>query len=507
MSHPVSIPRRADPRHGLPLWGGLIAAVAILFAVASAYARPTPDSFADLAEKLLPSVVNISTTQVVRNPFNDKNFRFPQFQPGSPFEEFFREFFDRNRPSDNNNGNDDEEAPRVTSLGSGFVIDASGIIVTNNHVIAEAEEITVTLSDGTEVNARIIGRDTKVDVAVLRVDTDHDLPAVKFGNSEIQRVGDWVLAIGNPYGLGGTVTAGIISARGRNINAGPYDDFIQVDASINRGNSGGPLFNIDGEVIGINTAIYSPSGGSVGIGFAIPSSLAKKIIDDLIEFGQPRRGWLGVSIQVVTEEIADSLGLKEARGALISNVVEGDPADKAGIVPGDVVLEFNGQEIETSRHLQRVVADTNIANEVPVVIWRGGKRRKLQVVVGKMKEDTVEVASAAPTDGSSPGDDQVAVLGMVLAEISPTLRKRLELDDNLEGVLVMEVQSNSNAADVGVRRGDIIIEAARVRVSDPRGVEEQVEKIRQDSERKSVLLGLQRQGQGFIYIAVRIEES
>ena len=323
------LPRRA-------LGAGLAFVLVVATAMPSAFARGAPESFADLAEKTLPAVVNISTTQTIDSRAGPDR---PQFPPGSPFEEFFKDFFDRQNP---NNG-----APRkATSLGSGFVIDSSGIIVTNNHVIADADEILVRFHDETSLPAELIGRDEKTDVAVLRVKPEKALTALPIGDSSKARVGDWVIAIGNPFGLGGSVTSGIISARQRDINSGPYDAFIQTDAAINKGNSGGPLINLDGEVIGINTAIYSPSGGSVGIGFAVPTSIAKNVIEQLRDFGETRRGWLGVHIQNVTGEIAQSLDLKEAKGALVASVTEGGPAEKGGIRAGDIILEFDGKSVE-----------------------------------------------------------------------------------------------------------------------------------------------------------------
>ncbi|HJS32758.1 MAG TPA: Do family serine endopeptidase, partial [Alphaproteobacteria bacterium] len=328
-------------------------------ALAQGRGNPPAQGFADLAERLLPAVVNISTTQTVRQDRNQQQGpqqgpqgerrrgpEVPQFPPGSPFEEFFREFFDRQ-------GRPDAPPRRTQSLGSGFVIDSTGYVVTNNHVIAEADEIKVILHDDTQLAAKVIGRDPKTDLAVLKVEPSKPLTAVKFGNSDQTRVGDWVVAIGNPFGLGGTVTAGIVSARARDINAGPYDDFIQTDASINRGNSGGPMFNLAGEIIGINTAIYSPSGGSVGIGFAIPANLAKPVIDQLRVSGKVRRGWLGVQIQSVTDEIAESLGLNKARGALVARVTENSPAAKGKIESGDVILKFDGKDVTEMRRLPR----------------------------------------------------------------------------------------------------------------------------------------------------------
>ena len=338
-----------------------VALLAIAAVPAASWAKPAPDGFADLAAKLLPAVVNISSTQTIKpgqdngddpdNPAppggngngNGSGNRgtpdIPQFPPGSPFEQFFKDFLNRNHQ-----GQQQDALPRQqTSLGSGFIIDPSGLVVTNHHVIDNADQITVTLQDGTNFKAEVVGQDTKTDLALLRIKSDKPLPSVKFGDSDKTRVGDWVIAIGNPFGLGGSVTAGILSARARDINSGPYDDFLQTDASINRGNSGGPMFNMDGDVIGINTAIYSPSGGSIGIGFAIPSDLAKPVLDQLKDYGHPRRGWLGVNIQNVTDEIAESLGLDKPKGALIASVHEGGPAQVAGIQPGDVVLMFDGK--------------------------------------------------------------------------------------------------------------------------------------------------------------------
>ncbi|HCW68886.1 MAG TPA: serine protease, partial [Thalassospira lucentensis] len=342
------------------------ALVIVLLGVTSvsqiANARPAPDSFADLAERLLPSVVNIATSQMVADR-QGPDFQFP---PGSPFEDLFRDFMDRNGQGGEQGGPSPQKR-RATALGSGFIISADGYIVTNNHVIDGADEISVRLHDGDTLDAKLIGRDPKTDVALLKVEPKEDLPFVKWGSSDDARIGDWAMAIGNPFGLGGTVTAGIVSARNRNINQGPYDDFIQTDASINRGNSGGPLFNLEGDVIGINSAIYSPSGGSVGIGFAIPSAIAQSVVDQLKEYGRTRRGWLGVHIQTVTDDIADSVGLDESTGAMVAGVSDEGPAKEAGIKQGDVILTFDGKEVESMRRLPRIVADTKIGKDVDVV--------------------------------------------------------------------------------------------------------------------------------------------
>ena len=349
-----------------------LAGAAIMFVTLDVSAAERPDSFADQAEALSPAVVNISTTTIVNDgPSAD----MPQFPPGSPFEDFFRNFGDDNRQR------------RASSLGSGFIIDDAGIVVTNFHVIENAEEITVTLADETTFVAEVLGQDQKTDIAVLKIDPgETQLTAVPFGDSDNLRVGDWVLAIGNPFGLGGTVTAGIVSARGRDIGNGPYDDFIQTDASINRGNSGGPLFNLDGEVIGINTAIFSQSGGSVGIGFAISSNLAKRVTQQLAEYGTTRRGWLGVFIQEVTPEIAESLGLDEAGGALVSSVNDKSPAKAAGLEPGDVITSFDGKKIDRMRDLPRIVAETDIGATVDVELVRNGSEMTVQVTLGELEK-------------------------------------------------------------------------------------------------------------------------
>jgi serine protease Do len=346
--------------------------------------------FADVAEKLLPSVVNISTSQKVdaANPAGDMMDMLegmPAFPPGSPFEDFFNEFRNQQQQQPRRGGRQPPAQQKVTSLGSGFIIDASGFVVTNNHVIQDADEINVILQDNTTLKAELVGYDAKTDLAVLRVKPDKPLPAISWGDSDKMRVGDWVLAIGNPYGLGGTVTAGIISARARDIQSGPYDDFLQTDAAINRGNSGGPMFNTQGEVIGVNTAIYSPSGGSVGIGFAIPSAMVKSIVTQLKVTGHTRRGWLGVRIQSVSPEIAESLGLGKVRGAMVSSVNPGGPADKAGIKNGDIVLSFDAKEIPDMRRLPRIVAETDVGKTAPMVVWRGGKEVTLQVKLGELE--------------------------------------------------------------------------------------------------------------------------
>lgn len=461
--------------------------IAALAVAGPAQARSAPDSFADLAERLLPTVVNIATTQTVETRRSEE------------FEEFFKEFFERR-------GGQQPPAPerrRTNSLGSGFIIDSTGYIVTNNHVIAEADEIRVRLSDDTTLEAKVIGRDEKTDLALLKVETDRELPAAAWGDSDETRIGDWVVAIGNPFGLGGTVTAGIVSARQRDINAGPYDDFIQSDAAINRGNSGGPMFDVEGRVIGVNTAIFSPSGGSVGIGFAIPSSLAQNVIAQLREHGEVRRGWLGVRIQTVTDELAEGLRLDDASGALVASVTPGGPAEKAGIEQGDVVLRFDGREVEDMRKLPRMVAETPIGKEVKVVVWRKGKEKTVGVKLGELDDETLELASTDPQQDVKTG--RIPDLGLSLATMTPELRERFGLDEKTQGVVITDVDETGSAAEKGLRPGDIIVEVDQEEVRSPDQIVERVKKAKTDGYRVVTLLVL-REGD-FQWIAVRLQDS
>jgi serine protease Do len=484
-----------------------VVAVFLIIAVAGSEARPAPDSFADLAAKLLPSVVNISTTQTVKSERGREHSgpEIPQFPPGSPFEEFFRDFFEHGVPK----GGRPEAQPRKgTSLGSGFIIDPAGYVVTNNHVIADADEITVILHDDTNLKAEVVGRDTKTDIALLKVKTDKPLIAAAWGDSDASRVGDWVLAIGNPFGLGGSVTAGILSARQRDINSGPYDDFLQTDASINRGNSGGPMFNMDGQVIGINTAIYSPSGGSIGIGFAIPSALAKAVVAELQ--GEPdhnvHRGWLGVRIQAVTDEIAESLGLDKARGALIASVSDDGPAQAAGIQAGDVVLSFDGREVSDMRRLPRLVAETPVGKSVPVTLWRKRTENTLQVKVGRLDESDQQAnAQDSPKKPAKSDAGVVKTLGLTLSGITTDLKEKFSLADSSKGVVVVDVAKDSPAAVKGVRPGDLIMEAAQEEVKSPGEVSSKIEEAKK-SGRKSILLLVERQGD-LRFIALRLDQS
>ena len=458
-----------------------------------AAARPAPDSFADLAARLLPAVVNISSSQTVLaqnggGDHPDLGPEMPQFPPGSPFEQLFRDFLERHK----GHANPDAPPRKLQSLGSGFIIDPQGIVVTNNHVIEGADEITVTLQDGTTLKASVVGRDTKTDLAVLKVKSDHPLPALAFGDSDHSRVGDWVLAIGNPFGLGGTVTAGIISARGRDIQQGPYDNFIQTDAPINRGNSGGPLFDMDGAVIGINTAIYSPSGGSIGIGFSIPSNLAKTVVEQLRDYGHPRRGWLGVKIQQVTPDIAESLGLKEPHGAMIASVDENGPAAKGKLRTGDIILKFGDQDVKEMHALPRIVAETEINKDVPVTVWRDGHEDTLNVKVGELPDDQqpTQQASVKSDQSTPPKPLRLSGLGLQLAPITPEMRDKYQIAQDQKGVVITDVGQGTPAADRGLKAGDVIVEVQQEDVGSPADVQDRVEKVRR-SGRGSVLFLVQ----------------
>jgi len=487
---------KAEAPSATAIWSvrilAVLTALAIALQASGAFAKGAPDTFSGLAKKLLPTVVNISTTQTVEG---HGGLDMPQLPPGSPFEDFFKDFFERNGQ---------QQRPRkATSLGSGFIVDAKGFIVTNNHVIDGADEISVILHDDTRLKAELVGRDSKTDIAVLKVKYDGDLPIAELGDSDVSEVGDWVVAIGNPFGLGGTVTAGIISARGRDINSGPYDDYLQTDASINRGNSGGPMFNMDGEVIGINTAIFSPTGGSVGIGFAVPTSTAAPVIRQLIKNGEVRRGWLGVHIQSVTPEIAESLGLDEARGAMVASVVEDGPAASSDMKAGDVVLEFGGVAVPEMRRLPRIVADVEPDTTVDVVVWRDGKKKTIKVTVGTLKEQPTEVAAVDTKDVGS--ESTVAGLGLKVAAIDAKTRERFKLGDKAKGVVVTDVDAEGPAAEKGLQPGDLIIQVSQADVSEPADVTRKVDEAKAQG-RKSVLLRVE-SGQGLRFVAIRIDKG
>ena len=462
-------------------------------------AQGGPNSFADLSEKLLPAVVNVYTTQNIRVDRNNNRNRGRSLEPGSPFEEFFRRF--QNPDQDGGSGSSRPRVQQRRSLGSGFIIDASGIIITNNHVIDDADEISIKLHDGTELEAELIGKDDKVDLAVLKVEYEEDLPFVNFGDDTKSRVGDWVLAIGNPFGQEGTVTAGIISARNRNINSGPYDNYIQTDASINRGNSGGPMFNMDGEVIGINTAIFSQSGGNIGIGFAVPSTQAEIVVNQLREFGRTKRGRIGVRISAVSDDIAESLGMDDAVGAMVNSVEEDSPSSKAGVEFGDIIVEFDGTEIKEVRDLTSIVANTEIGRTVDLIVLRKGERERLRITIDELDE----------SDGDEEADDddtseekQETVLDLSLTELDDEARTELELDEDIQGVLVTSVDYNSGREGLrGLRRGDIIVEVTQQEVSSIDEVKERIEDQR-EAGRTVVLLSIYRRGQ-YAHVPVKLD--
>ncbi len=468
--------------------------LALAPAAPPAVAQTVPvEGFADLVERVGPAVVNISTTREQSAP---QEVPLPQFPPGSPFEEFFRDFFERDQPQQ------PQRPRRGASLGSGFVVDPDGLVVTNNHVIAEADQITVQFADGRDYEATLIGRDPQTDLALLKIEGSEPFPFVEWADSDEVRVGEWMVAIGNPFGLGTSVTAGIVSARGRDIRAGPYDDFFQVDAAINRGNSGGPSFTLDGQVFGVNTAIFSPSGGNVGIGFAIPSNLAKRVIDSLERDGRVARGWLGVRIQGVTQEIAESLGLPEARGALVASVTPTGPAEGAGIEAGDVILDFNGQQITQMRSLPRIVAETDVGREVDVLLWRRGEQRTVRVTLGELPdESTLAQMGDSPSESVSSALE-IESLGLTVDAMSDDLRSRFDLPAEARGVVILDVEPGSPAETEALRPGDLIVEVNQTEVGSPPEVLAKVNEAKNEG-RSAVLLLIDRQGD-LRFVALRL---
>ncbi|MBX3576885.1 MAG: DegQ family serine endoprotease [Rhizobiaceae bacterium] len=459
-----------------------------------------PDSVADLAEGLLDAVVNISTSQTVKGTEGEGTVPMPELPEGSPFQDFFDDFFKDRQGGD---GGGDR---KVQSLGSGFIIDAEqGIVITNNHVIADADEIEINFADGGKLKAELVGKDTKTDIAVLKVDPSlRTLKAVKFGDSNVMRIGDWVMAIGNPFGLGGTVTLGIVSARNRDIQSGPYDDFIQTDAAINRGNSGGPLFNMDGEVIGINTAIISPSGGSIGIGFSIPSQLAVSVIDQLRQYGETRRGWLGVRIQPVTEDIAESLGMTSTRGALVAGVIKGGPVDNGVIQPGDVITTFDGKAVKDMRDLPRVVAESPVGKAVDVIIIRKGVEQTVKVTLGRL-EDGEKLAEAETTAPSDQGPIATAtVLGMTIGELNDEARTKFSIGKEISGVVITEVAAGSAAAERGIQAGEVITEIAQESVSSPRQVMDRINALKEQGRKNALLMLASKTGE-LRFVTIRMD--
>ena len=502
-------PARVRPPRARRSAGLAMAAAGALFLLGSSFAvaAPPPEGFADLVDKVKPAVVNIASTQkstvVAQNRQQQQpggqpggqQFRVPPELRGSPFEDFLKRFMQPQGPGDE----DDDSSPNArpgqaqTALGSGFIIDAGGYVVTNNHVVGNFDKIQVTLADGRKLDATLVGRDDKTDLAVLKVESKEALPHVDWGDSGKTRVGDWVLAVGNPFGLGGTVTAGIVSARGRDIQSGPFDDYMQIDAAINRGNSGGPSFDRNGQVIGINTAIYSPNGGSIGIGFAIPASTAKPIVDELMAHGKIDRGWLGVSVQPMTKEIAESLGLSAEKGALVAGVTKDSPAAKAGVKQGDVIRSVDGQKVDEFRDLARLIASAGPNKSVKLGVWRDSKDTTVTVALGAIPADqTASADGAAPSD-KAPAATPANVLGLGLAPVTREARQRFDLPQNAKGAVVVSVQRGSAAADAGFAPGDVIIKIGDKDVAGPADVVDTV-KTAAKGDRKSVLLLVQRQG-------------
>jgi serine protease Do len=451
------------------------------------------ESFAPLVKRVLPAVVNISVTEGSRTErmsrvVPDQDFRH------SPFDEMLRRFFEQqgqDSPLDEDNPHQGDGVKRI-ALGSGFIIDADGHIVTNNHVVGDATKVEVTLQSGDKYTAKIIGRDSRTDLAVLKINAGKQLPYVTLGDSDAAQIGDWVVAVGNPFGLGGSVTTGIISARGRDIHTGQFDDFLQIDAPINRGNSGGPTFNLSGQVIGINTAIYSPNGGSVGIGFAVPSNVAKTVVASLESHGKVERGWLGVQIQEVTPTIASSLGLKNDHGALVAMVTHDSPGAAAGLKQGDVILGFNGHDIAKMRDLPREVAAANPGSDATLTIWRDGKETQATVKLGEMPANP-RVASAGSDDSQQPTEGRADAMGLHLAPLGNDLRRQLRLGRDVKGVVITSVDDGSLADNLGLSRGDVIVSINQQPANSP---EDAANRLRQiaNSPNKSALLLLNRHG-------------
>jgi serine protease Do len=437
-----------------------------------------PDSFATLAEQVSPSVVNITTSTTVAASAGPQ----PIVPEGSPFEDFFRVFMDRNE--------DGGPGPRRSqALGSGFVISADGYIVTNNHVIQGADEIQIEFFSGDELEAIVVGTDPNTDLALLKVESEEPLPFVPWGESDEMKVGDWVMAMGNPLGQGFSVSAGIVSARGRALS-GSFDDYIQTDAAINRGNSGGPLFNLDGEVIGVNTAILSPNGGSIGIGFAMSSRVAANVIDQLQRFGETRRGWLGVRIQDVSDDVAEAIGLEEVRGALVTDVPEG-PSAEAGMQSGDVILSFDGMEVNDTRELVQRVANTEIGKAVEVVVFRDGQNQTLSVTLGRREDAEGAVPASAPAT-EEPAESEI--LGMTVSTLTDEVREQLALPAGSEGLVVRDVNAESEAYEKGLRAGDLIAEAGQQAIATPEDLEGRIAAA-EEAGRKSLLLLVRRNGE------------
>jgi serine protease Do len=493
--------RRATRRSPLAVsrFAAAIAGATLVASLAApAFAQKGPNTVAPIAERLIDAVVNISTSQTIKGP---QGVPLPKVPKGSPFEEFFDDFF-----SKKGGGNKSQGERKVSSLGSGFVIDGKeGLVVTNNHVIEGADEIIINFHDGTKLKVdKVLGRDAKTDLALLKVTPKKPLPETKFGSSTAMKVGDWVMAIGNPFGLGGTVTVGIVSAKQRDIQSGPYDDYIQTDAAINKGNSGGPLFNMDGDVIGVNTAIISPSGGSIGIGFANPSDNVVVVIEQLRQHGETRRGWLGVKVQSITEDIAETLGVKENQGALISSVTPKGPAATGGVEAGDVVLKFDGKDVTTVRGLPKLVAQTPIGRTVDVELQRKGQRKVVKVTVGRLTEDetTADGKKGPPLSETAPSSK--ALIGLVISPLTDELRQKFSIAKTQKGVVVTEVDPQSAVASKNIKIGDVIVEAAQDPVTSLEDIAKAVDKIKKIG-RKQMLLRVEDPKGDMRFVAVPLE--
>jgi len=462
--------------------------IAIFFSLSisnQSNSKPVPGSFADLAEKLMPSVVNISTSTTVVSKNNPLPFQFP---PGSPFEDMFKEF-----------GTPQER--KSAALGSGFIIDQKGIVVTNNHVIQDADDIIVRVNGDQEFKAKVLGADPLMDIAVLQLETDQKFIPVAFGDSDKARIGDWVIAIGNPFGLGGTVTAGIISARNRSIGLSRYEDFIQTDASINSGNSGGPLFDMDGNVIGINTAILGRNG-SIGIGFSIPSNSAQLVINQLLEFGETKRGWLGVRIQDVTKEIADVERLDKPRGALVASVAENSPSEKAGIKSGDIILEFNGKKINQMKELPAIVAKTQVGKNVEVKIWRDKKAIIKNVILGRL--ETSEDFKISEKQKPSKQENEIENLKITVKVLNKDDIKSRKLPNQTTGLVITSIANNSPLKNTTLSLGSIIVEAQKKRIKSVNDLTEIVNQVLK-SNQKTILLAIYNTQNQKRYIGVKLD--
>ena len=458
--------------------------------------RVNPVGFADIVEQVRPTVVSIEVTRAVS--------ALPTQTEEVPFKEFFERFLDKDMQErfkfdPRSHGERPGSTPDETkAAGSGIIFDADGYIITNNHVVEGASEILVTLASGKTFNAEIVGRDPKTDLALIKIDADEDLSAAKLGDSDGVRVGDWVIAVGSPFGLDNTVTMGIVSSRGRSIGAGPSDNFLQIDASINRGNSGGPAFNTKGEVIGVNTAIFSPSGGSIGIGFAIPANMVQHVVADLKDHGKVERGWLGVHVQGVTDDLADSLDLAEAKGALVTEVVPEGPGSDAGLEQGDVIMAVNGEKLKEMRELPRMISKLESGESASITIWRGGKEKTLKAKIGSFPESEQIAAADSAKDTSEP-----TVMGMKLAKLDRSVRAHYKIDEDIDGVVITEVASDSRASRKGLAPGDVILEVGSGEVLSPRDVVAAIDAAEKD-EKKTVLFLVSREArQRFVALSLR----